>query len=109
MAHRYLVLGKYTAQGLAGALQEGFQSRHDNIANAVKSLGGKLIDYSFCAGEYDFTILTEWDDEAKALVLQMVAGSHGSVSSQTIRLLTATEMDQSRAHIPNVKWSAPGK
>ena len=67
MAHRYLVLGKYTAQGLAGALQEGFQSRHDNIANAVKSLGGKLIDYSFCAGEYDFTILTEWDDETKRL------------------------------------------
>ncbi len=75
----------------------------------MSSLGGKLIEYSFCTGEYNFIILTEWEDESKALTLHLVAGSAGSLSSQTIRLLSPAEMDESCAHMSSVKWSAPGK
>ena len=108
MSHRYLVLGKYTAQGLAGVVKDGFQSRFETINNAVTSLGGKLIEYSFCTGEYDFVIMVEWEDESKALTLQMVAGAAGTVTSQTIRLLSPSEMDKSRSHISAVQWTAPG-
>ena len=50
MSRRYLVLGKFTAAGFIGVVKDGFQSRVDNLQSAVDSLGGKLIEYSFCSG-----------------------------------------------------------
>ena len=53
MSRKYLVLGNYTADGLAGAMKVGFESRFDAIVKAVTDLGGTLIEYSFCQGTYD--------------------------------------------------------
>ena len=66
MARRFLILGKYTQSGMAGALADGFESRREVMTDAITSMGGRLIDYSFCMGEYDFTVLAEYEDESKA-------------------------------------------
>ena len=109
MSRKYLVLGNYTADGLAGVMKVGFESRFDEISRAVTDLGGTLIEYSFCEGTYDFIILTEWEDESKAMLLPMVAAASGAVQSHSIRLIPAQEMDQTRSHLQEVHWSAPGK
>jgi len=109
MSRKYLVLGNYSAEGLAGAMKVGFESRFDEISKAVTGLGGKLLEYSFCEGTYDFIILTEWEDESKAMLLPMVAVASGTVQSHSIRLITAQEMDQTRSHLPELHWTAPGK
>ncbi|MSQ98782.1 MAG: GYD domain-containing protein [Xanthomonadales bacterium] len=110
MSRRYLVVGKYTAAGFTGVVKDGFQSRVDNLQAAVESLGGKLIEYSFCSGtEYDFIALYEIADENKALTIQLVAGASGTISTSTIRLLTASEMDANRSNIAGVKWTPAGK
>ena len=109
MSRKYLVLGNYTADGLAGVMKVGFESRFDEISRAVTGLGGTLIEYSFCQGTYDFIILTEWEDESKAMLLPMVAAASGAVQSHSIRLIPAQEMDQTRSHLQEVHWSAPGK
>ena len=109
MSRKYLVLGNYTADGLAGAMKVGFESRFDAIVKAVTDLGGTLIEYSFCQGTYDFVILTEWEDESKAMLMPMVAMASGTVQSHSIRLMSAQEMDQTRSHLPELHWSAPEK
>ena len=68
MARRFLILGKYTQSGMAGALADGFESRREVMTDAITSMGGRLIDYSFCMGEYDFTVLAEYEDESKASI-----------------------------------------
>ena len=109
MSRKYLVLGNYTADGLAGVMKVGSESRFDEISRAVTGLGVTLIENSFCEGSYDFIILTEWEDESKAMLLPMVAAASGAVQSHSIRLIPAQEMDQTRSHLQEVHWSAPGK
>ena len=109
MARKCLTLGKYTREGLAGAVKDGLQSRYEAIDTAIRSLGGRSIEYSWVQGEYDFIILAELDEESTTQTLQMAAGVSGTVTSHTIRLLSAQEMDASRAHIASLKFKPAGQ
>ena len=109
MARKFLILGKYTQSGMAGALADGFESRREVMTDAITSMGGRLIDYSFCMGEYDSTVLAEYEDESKALALTLIPVAAGTVIANVIRLLTIEEMDQAREHFDLVHWTPPGQ
>jgi uncharacterized protein with GYD domain len=79
------------------------------MTDAITSMGGRLIDYSFCMGEHDFTVLAECADESKALALSLIPVAAGTVIAHVIRLLTSEEMDQAREHLDLVRWTPPGQ
>jgi uncharacterized protein with GYD domain len=60
-------------------------------------------------GEYDFTVLAEYEDESKALALTLIPVAAGTVIANVIRLLTIEEMDQAREHFELVHWTPPGQ
>jgi len=109
MARKFLILGKYTQAGMAGALADGFESRREVMTDAITSMGGRLIDYSFCMGEYDFTVVAEYEDESKALASSLIPVAAGTVIAHVIRLLTIEEMDQARERLDLVHWTPPGQ
>jgi len=79
------------------------------MTDAITSMGGRLIDYSLCMGEYDFTVVAEYEDESKALASSLIPVAAGTVIAHVIRLLTSEEMDQVREHLGLVHWAPPGQ
>lgn len=79
------------------------------MTDAITSMGGRPIDYSLCMGEYDFTVVAEYEDESKALALSLIPVAAGTVVAHIIRLLTSEEMDQAREHLDLVHWTPPGQ
>ena len=54
---KYLVEGRYTADGLKGLTREGSSRRRDDIAKTIESAGGKLEAIYFAFGDADFYII----------------------------------------------------
>ena len=108
MARQYLYLGKYTAQGWAGAVKDGFVAREQAHKAFAESLGGKVISYGFCTGENDFISVVEFADEAHAFATTLKVGPSGAVSGVSIPIISAADMDKSRAIAAGAVWSAPG-
>lgn len=104
----YLYLGKYTAKGMAGAMQESFAARDQEIRGLMESLGGKVLNYSFCLGEYDFVIMAELPDTQSALVAPMMAGAADTVRVVTIELMSAADMDRTVSLMNKVRFRVAG-
>ena len=50
---QFMVLGKYSNQGLAGFIQNPNDDRRAAISSMMEKAGGKLIDLHLTRGEYD--------------------------------------------------------
>src|SRR5438132_13632976 len=102
---KFLVRAKYTATGLQGAIQEGFANREAYIKGLIESLGGKTEAWYFVYGEDDVLVIIDATPEA-AVALSLAVNQSGGVQLTTTPLLTAAEMDQARAGLP--QYRAPG-
>lgn len=90
---RFLYLGKYTAEGLKGLVAEGGSKRRDATEQMVKSIGGRVLEYDFTVGEYDFILMVEVEDQLAGLVAPLLAGSSGTVRVVTVPLVSPQQMD----------------
>lgn len=107
MPRQYLFLGNYTAQGLAGAMQDGFATREQAMYKIASSVGAKIISAGFGVGEYDLIVVVE-ADEAQAAAVALKVNPSGAVSLKVIPIMSAADMDQSRAIATGADWKAPG-
>jgi uncharacterized protein with GYD domain len=79
----YIVLGKYTEQGMRN-IKESPQ-RTDAVRDAVEAAGGKMPAFFLTMGQYDFVSVNEApDDETMTRILLGIA-SGGNVSTETLK------------------------
>jgi uncharacterized protein with GYD domain len=79
----YIILGKYTAQGIQN-IKQG-PERTQAAKQAIEGAGGKWTGFYLTMGQYDFvTIVDMPDDEAFTRALLQVASS-GNIITETLK------------------------
>jgi uncharacterized protein with GYD domain len=79
----YIVLGKYTQQGITN-IKQGPQ-RVEAARSAIEAAGGKMPGFYLTMGQYDFVAIMECpDDETMTRAILTVASS-GNVSTETLK------------------------
>jgi len=94
----YIVLGKYTTQGIQSIKQS--PDRVDAARKAIEAAGGKMGEFKLTIGRYDFIIETEApNDETLATVL-LAIGSGGTISTETLRAFSESEFRSIVSKLP---------
>jgi uncharacterized protein with GYD domain len=106
---KYLMLGKYTAEGLQAARSDTFKKREEAIKEFSAALGARIIEYGFTFGEYDFIVLAEFPDEKAAVAASLVAGSSSTVAIMTLPIMSPAELDDASAHGDQAHFKAAGQ
>lgn len=111
---RYMILAKYSQQGMASTTEEGFASREHALRPAVEALGGQLEALYFCpafSGQDFVLILTAPDNEVvNALTFSSSANPAFAEGSRMIELKTGSETDATIAAARSAieKYRSPG-
>jgi len=103
---KYMFAASYTKQGLDGVRAEGAQARVDALAPVFESMGGHLDGFYFAFGDVDAYALAELPDDETAAAVALAVSSSGAVTTRTIKLLTADQVDAAIAKA--VPYRAPG-
>ncbi|MCP2242321.1 GYD domain-containing protein [Lentzea aerocolonigenes] len=102
---KFLIHGRYTQAGYQGLVKEGFGAREAYIRTLMESVGGKVEAFYFTYGQDDVIVLIDADVSAAAAI-SLAVNQSGSVELSTTPLLTAADMDEARAKVPD--YRAPG-
>ena len=81
---QFMVLGKYSNQGLAGFIQNPNDDRRAAISSMMEKAGGKLIDLHLTRGEYDIVAIGEVDSFDDIAAIKLLVASSGAVENLTI-------------------------
>lgn len=103
---KYLIVARYTAEGMKGVVSKGGTDRRDAVAKAAADLGGQVDSFYFAFGEEDVYVVVDLPDNASAAAIGMAVGASGMVSTKTVVLLTPDEID--RAAQKQVGYRPPG-
>jgi uncharacterized protein with GYD domain len=94
----YIILGKYTEQGIRNIKQS--PQRIDTVRSAMEAAGGKMPGFYLTMGQYDFVAISEApDSETFARVLLSVASS-GNVSTETLTAFPEEDYRRIIASLP---------
>ena len=81
---QFMVLGKYSNEGLAGFIQNPNDDRRAAISSMMEKAGGKLIDLHLTRGEYDIVAIGEVDSFEDIAAVKLLVASSGAVENLTI-------------------------
>lgn len=90
---RYLIVAKYTAEGVKGVLSKGGTARRDAVTTMVEQLGGRVETFDFAFGDDDVFVVVEAPDNISVASFGLAIGASGLTSVRTIVLLTPEEID----------------
>jgi uncharacterized protein with GYD domain len=94
----YIILGKYTEQGIRNIKQS--PQRVDQVRSAIEAAGGKMPGFYLTMGQYDFVAISEApDDETMTRVLLSVVSS-GNVSTETLKAFPEADYRRIVASLP---------
>jgi hypothetical protein len=99
--------GKYSAQGAAGVLRNGFASRKQTLAAMAKEFGGEQQGY-WVVGDVRWDFMFMWSLPDEALLAARAAflaaqASGGFDASETFILLDAEAVDAARGSMPGYR------
>ena len=87
----FITQGRYTREAMAGMLVRP-EDRAVATKKLVQKVGGKIIDYYFTFGEYDFLIIVDAPDvHAWTTALVAAAASGGVTDLKTTIAMTTAE------------------
>jgi uncharacterized protein with GYD domain len=86
----YVTLLKFTEKGEVHFKDSG--KRAAAFKTEAKKLGIEVKEQLWCMGVYDGVLVLEAPDDETAAAAMLSLGAHDSVSTQTMRAFTATEM-----------------
>jgi uncharacterized protein with GYD domain len=87
----YMVQGRYTQTAVKNLISNP-EDRSKAAAAVMKAAGGKLLQYFWCLGDYDFMAISEFPNDEAAVASSMAAGSVGHISGlKTTKLMTSAE------------------
>ena len=93
----YLTRGNYSEHAFHGMLEHP-EDRHDAVAKMFNAAGGKLISYYVTMGEYDYLVISEFNDGIDALsALMVAAGTGGTRNLNTVVAMTTADAKQAEA------------
>ena len=85
----YIILGKYTQQGVAKI--KDAPDRIEGVRKAIEAAGGKMVAWYLTIGRYDFVVVTEAPNVKAAAAVLLATGAQGNVSTETLHALTEAE------------------
>jgi uncharacterized protein with GYD domain len=94
----YIGLYKLTEQGI-----KDIKNAHQRFEQGVKSLeklGGRLVGFYTCMGEYDYVGIAECPNDQAAMVFLLGLGSQGNVRTTTMRAFTPQETAEMVKKLP---------
>jgi uncharacterized protein with GYD domain len=88
----YIVLSKWTAQGLQNIKQS--PTRLDAARKEYEAAGVKWKDFYMVTGQYDMVAIVDAPDDVTLAKAILSSTSHGSITTQTCRAFTEQEYRQ---------------
>jgi uncharacterized protein with GYD domain len=94
----YITLMNMTEQGI-----KDVKNAPERTARSIKQLeemGGKLIAFYMCMGEYDYVGIAEAPNDEVAMGFLMALGAGGNVRTKTLRAFSAEEVAKLIGQLP---------
>jgi uncharacterized protein with GYD domain len=105
----YMSQFAYTAEAIA-AMAKNPQDRSIPVRELAQKLGGRLIGFYFCFGEYDGVALSEAPDDTTATAIVMAAVSVGHIKAvKTTKLFTVEETMEAMRKAGSLTFQGPSK
>ena len=105
----YMIQGAYTVEAIA-TMAKNPQDRSVPVRELVQKIGGRLISFYFCFGEYDVVVLVELPDDSAATAVAMAAISPGHLKAyKTTKLFTAEETMEAMRKAGSLAFQGPSK
>src|SRR5215831_1934985 len=105
----YMVQAAYTTEALA-AMAKNPQDRSIPVRELVQKLGGQLMSFYYCFGEYDAVGLAELPDDSSASAFALAAVSPGHLKAyKTTKLLTVEETMQAMRKAGSLSFQGPSR
>ena len=105
----YLAQFAYTAEALA-TMAKNPQDRSAPVRAVAEKLGGRLISFYFCFGEYDGVGLIELPEHTAASALALAAVSPGHLRAyKTTKLFTVEETMEAMRKAGSLAFQGPTK
>jgi uncharacterized protein with GYD domain len=105
----YMVQGAYTAESLS-TMAKNPQDRSVPVRELVQKLGGQLVGFYFCFGEYDVVALFELPDDSAATAIALAAVSPGHLKAyKTTKLFTVEETMQAMRKAGSLTFAGPSR
>jgi uncharacterized protein with GYD domain len=92
---KYLIIARYSPDGIKGVLREGGSARRSLIADIAKNLDGSLESFYYAFGEDDVYSIVDLPDNMTAAAMAMNISAGGLVKCEVRVLLTPEEIDKS--------------
>lgn len=86
----YMTQFAYTPEAWA-ALVKNPQNRENVLRTLIEKLGGRMVSFYYCFGEYDGVFVSEMPDETTITAAILAAISPGHVKAVKTTLLLTTE------------------
>ena len=98
----------YTASAVK-ALVGKPQARRDVVEKGPASVGGKLVSFHFCFGDYDVVLIADIPGNDAAAAVALATSATGAIAKyHTTVLLTAEEGVSAMTKAGRVAYSPPG-
>ena len=105
----YMIQGAYTTEAIA-TMAKNPQDRSVPVRELVQKIGGRLISFYFCFGEYDVVVLVELPDDSAATAVAMVALSPGHLKAyKTTKLFTVEETMEAMRKAGSLAFQGPSR
>ena len=105
---RYMIQASYTKEA-AAALVKHPEDRSEVVRPLIEQLGGRLLDFYFCLGDYDVVLIAELPNDTAALAFDLAAVMPGHISKiKTTVLLTGPQTVMAMKEASVVSLRAPG-
>ena len=105
----YMVQGTYTAEAWA-AMAKNPQDRSIPVRELMQKLGGRLISFYFCYGEYDVVAIGELPDDSAATAVALAAISPGHLKAyKTTKLFTVEETMEAMRKAGSLAFQGPSR
>jgi uncharacterized protein with GYD domain len=105
----YMIQGAYTTEAIA-ALSKHPQDRSVPVRELTQKLGGRLIGFYFCFGEYDVVGLAELPDDSAATAFALAVSGAGHLKSyKTTKLFTVEETMEATRKAGSIAFRGPSR
>ena len=81
---KFVVLGRYTEQGLSGFVKNPSDNRHEAAKKITEATGAKLIEMMTLRGTYDFIAIVEGSNFETVAGMKMLMEATGTIKDMTI-------------------------
>ena len=105
----YMIQGAYTAEALA-TMAKNPQDRSVPVRELLQKLGGQLVGFYYCFGEYDVVALFEAPDDTTASALALAVAGPGHIKAyKTTKLFTVEETMEAMRKAGSLTFQGPSK